>query len=50
MDRYLQSGPFNMRSILLSALMLASGAFAEGPVAPVTSDALVIKSVHVARH
>ena len=27
--------------------MLASGAFAEGPVAPVTSDSLVIKSVHV---
>jgi len=47
MDRCLQTGPFNMRGILLSALLLASGAFAEGPVAPVTSDALVIKSVRV---
>jgi outer membrane protein insertion porin family len=47
MDRQLQNGPFNMRSIFLSALMLASGAFAEGPIAPVTSDALVIKSVRV---
>jgi outer membrane protein insertion porin family len=47
MDRHLQNGPFNMRSILLSALLLANGAFAEGPVAPVTSDASVVKSVHV---
>ena len=47
MDRHLQTGPFNMRSIFLSALLLASAAFAEGPVAPVTSDALVIKSVRV---
>jgi outer membrane protein insertion porin family len=37
-----------MRAIFLSALMLASGAFAEGPVAPATSDGLVIKSVRVA--
>jgi outer membrane protein insertion porin family len=36
-----------MRGIFLSALMLASVAFAEGPVAPVTSDSLVVKSVHV---
>ncbi len=27
--------------------MLVSGAFAEGPVAPVTSDTLVVKSVRV---
>jgi Surface antigen variable number repeat len=47
MDRCLQNGPFNMRSILLSTLLLASAAFAEGPVAPVTSDALVITSVRV---
>src|SRR5579863_3078934 len=47
MDRHLQNGPFNMRSILLSALMLASVAFAEGPVEPVTSDALTINSVRV---
>jgi outer membrane protein insertion porin family len=47
LDRYLHTGPFNMRGIFLSALMLASGAFAEGPVAPVTSDSLVIKSVRV---
>ncbi len=48
MDRYLQTGPFNMRGIFLSALMLASLAFAEGPVAPVTSGSLLIKSVRVA--
>src|SRR5579862_363351 len=47
MDRCLQSGPFNMRGIFLSALMLANAAFAEGPIAPVTSDALVVKSVRV---
>lgn len=47
MDRRLQTGPLNMRGILLSALLLASGAFAEGPVAPVTSGSLVIKSVRV---
>src|SRR3984957_7591646 len=47
MDRYLQTGPLNMRSIFLSVLMLANAAFAEGPVAPVTSDSLVIKSVRV---
>jgi len=47
MDRYLHIGPFNMRGIILSALMLASVAFAEGPVAPVTSDDLVVKSVRV---
>lgn len=41
------NGPFNMRSIFLSALLIASTAFGEGPVAPVTSDALVIKSVRV---
>src|SRR5580700_3472188 len=47
MDRYLHIGSFNMRGIILSALMLASGAFAEGPVAPITSDDLVVKSVRV---
>src|ERR1700733_9615057 len=47
MDRYLQTGPFNMRAIFLSALLLTSVAFAEGPVAPVTSDSSVIKSVRV---
>jgi outer membrane protein insertion porin family len=47
MDRYLQTGPFNMRSIILSVLLLASAAFAEEPLTPVTSDALVVKSVHV---
>ncbi len=36
-----------MRGIFLSALMLASGAFAEGPVAPATSEGLVIESVRV---
>src|SRR5580658_3140753 len=36
-----------MRSILLSAVMLASAAFAEGPLAPATSDDLVVKSVRV---
>src|SRR5579863_5579545 len=47
MGRNLQTAPVNMRGIFLSVLMLASGAFAEGPVAPVTSDALLIKSVRV---
>jgi outer membrane protein insertion porin family len=47
MDRYLQTGPFNMRGIFLSILMLANAAFAEGPIAPVTSEAPVIKSVRV---
>jgi outer membrane protein insertion porin family len=47
MDRRLQTGPVNMRGIFLSVLLLASAAFAEGPVAPVTSDSLVIKSVRV---
>jgi outer membrane protein insertion porin family len=47
MDRHLQTGPFNMRGIFLTVLLLASMAFAEGPVAPVTSDSLVIKSVRV---
>jgi outer membrane protein insertion porin family len=47
MDRCLQTGPFNMRGIFLSVLMLANMAYAEEPVAPVTSDALVIKSVRV---
>ncbi|HTB20778.1 MAG TPA: POTRA domain-containing protein [Bryobacteraceae bacterium] len=47
MDRYLQTGPFNMRAIFLSALLLASMAFAEGPVAPATSDSLMVKSVRV---
>jgi outer membrane protein insertion porin family len=36
-----------MRGIFLSALLLANGAFAEEPLAPVTSDALVVKSVRV---
>ena len=43
----MQTGPFNMRAIFLSALLLTSVAFAEGPVAPVTSDSSVIKSVRV---
>ena len=47
MDRCLQTGPFNMRGIFLSVLMLANAAFAEGPIAPVTSDPLVVKSVRV---
>jgi outer membrane protein assembly factor BamA len=47
MDRYLQTGPFNMRAIFLSALLLTSVAFAEGPVAPATSDSLMVKSVRV---
>ena len=37
-----------MRGIFLSALLLASAAFAEGPVAPVESSSLIIKSVRVA--
>ena len=36
-----------MRGIFLSALLLANGAFAEEPLAPITSDALVVKSVRV---
>ena len=36
-----------MRSILLSAVMLASAAYAEEPLAPATSDDLVVKSVRV---
>ena len=47
MDRSLQTGPFNMRGIFLSVLMLANLAFAEGPVAPETSESSVIKSVRV---
>src|SRR3984957_7724362 len=47
MDRCLQTGPFNMRGVFLSILMLANAAFAEGPIAPVTSEAPVIKSVRV---
>src|ERR1700722_16321478 len=47
MDRSLQTGPFNMRVIFLSVLMLANLAFAEGPVAPETSESSVIKSVRV---
>ncbi len=47
MDRDLQNGPFNMRSILLSALLLASAAFAEEPIAPVTSGVSVVESVRV---
>ena len=47
MDRSLQNGPFNMRSILLSGLLLTSAAFAEGPIAPATSDPLVVRSVRV---
>ena len=47
MDRHLLNGPHHMRGIFLSALLLASAAFAEGPVAPVESSSLIIKSVHV---
>lgn len=47
MDRDLQNGPFNMRGIFLSALLLASAAFAAGPMAPATSGASVIRSVRV---
>jgi len=47
MDRDLQNGPLNMRSIFLSALLTASGAFADGPVVSVTSEAPVIQSVRV---
>lgn len=36
-----------MRSILLSALLLVSAAYAEDPVAPATSDVAVVKSVRV---
>jgi outer membrane protein insertion porin family len=36
-----------MRGIFLSALLLANTAFAEEPLAPITSDALVVKSVRV---
>ena len=36
-----------MRGLFLSALLLASAAFAEGPVAPVESSSLIIKSVRV---
>lgn len=36
-----------MRSIFLSALLIASSAFGEGPVAPATSDSQVIKSVRI---
>jgi outer membrane protein assembly factor BamA len=36
-----------MRGIFLSTLLLASAAFAEGPVAPVESSSLIIKSVRV---
>jgi len=47
MDRNLQTGPLLMRSFVLSILLSASAAFAEGPIAPVESDSLVIKSVRV---
>lgn len=47
LDRHLQNGPFNMRSIFLSALLIASTAFGEGPVAPASSDTQVIKSVRI---
>lgn len=43
----MQNGPFNMRSIFLSALLIASTALGETPMAPVTSDAPVVKSVRV---
>jgi outer membrane protein insertion porin family len=36
-----------MRSIFLSALLVVSSAFGEGPVAPVVSDAVLVKSVRV---
>lgn len=47
MDRRLQHGPFNMRSISLFVLLFAPLAFAEGPVAPVTSEDHLVKSVRV---
>jgi outer membrane protein assembly factor BamA len=47
MDRHLLNGPLHMRSLFLSTLLLASAAFAEGPVAPVESSSLIIKSVRV---
>ena len=47
MDRHLQIGPFNMRGVLLSALLFVSGAYADGPVASATSDAGLVKSVRV---
>src|SRR5271155_3702310 len=36
-----------MRSIFLSALLLASSAFGEGPIAPVESGSQLVKSVRV---
>lgn len=43
----MQNGPLNMRSIFLSALLIASTAFGEGPVAPASSDSQVIQSVRI---
>jgi len=47
MDRQLLTGPLHMRGLVFTALLLASAAFAEGPIAPVESASLVIKSVRV---
>jgi outer membrane protein assembly factor BamA len=47
MDRDLLDGPLHMRGIFFTALLLASAAFAEGPVAPVESGSPIIKSVRV---
>jgi hypothetical protein len=47
MDRQLQTGPLHMRGIFISTLLLVSAAYAEGPVAPVESGSLMIKSVRV---
>ncbi len=47
MDRQLLNGPLHMRGIFISTLLFASAAFAEGPVAPVESGSLMIKSVRV---
>jgi outer membrane protein assembly factor BamA len=47
MDRQLLTGPLHMRGLFLSTLLLTSAAFAEGPVAPVESGPLMVKSVRV---
>jgi outer membrane protein assembly factor BamA len=47
MDRRLLNGPLHMRGIFLSALLLATAAFAEGPIEPVESTSLIIKAIRV---
>jgi outer membrane protein assembly factor BamA len=48
MDRHLHNGPLQMRGLFLSTLLLASAAFAEGPVSPVESVSPTVTLVKVA--